>query len=119
MTPFSTRFNGVAFFTAMLFLFNICISFELPGNETTTNEWPSTVSGLRKKLQEKRATENPEKELTLLNVSYDPTREFYEKINDLFIKWWKEKTGQTIQIHQSHGGSEKQARTVAVGLEAD
>ncbi len=81
--------------------------------------WSSTLSGLRKKLQEKRGTENPEKEISLLNVSYDPTREFYEEINQLFSKWWKEKTGQSVQIYQSHGGSGKQARTVSLGLDAD
>ena len=55
----------------------------------------------------------------LLNVSYDPTRELYQDINDAFAHVWKDKTGQTIQIHQSHGGSGKQARSVIDGLEAD
>lgn len=45
--------------------------------------------------------------LKLLNVSYDPTREFYEEYNDLFTKHWKEKTGQEIVIKQSHGGAGK------------
>lgn len=57
--------------------------------------------------------------LELLNVSYDPTREFYEELNPLFIKHWKEKTGQDITIKQSHGGSGKQARAVIDGLPAD
>ena len=56
---------------------------------------------------------------TLLNVSYDPTRELYEEINPVFIQFWKEKTGQTIKINQSHGGSGKQARSVIDGLPAD
>jgi len=56
---------------------------------------------------------------TLLNVSYDPTRELYEEINPLFIQHWKEKTGQTIKINQSHGGAGKQARAVIDGLPAD
>jgi sulfate transport system substrate-binding protein len=56
---------------------------------------------------------------TLLNVSYDPTRELYEEINPLFIRYWNEKTGQTIKINQSHGGSGKQARSVIDGLPAD
>jgi sulfate transport system substrate-binding protein len=56
---------------------------------------------------------------TLLNVSYDPTRELYEEINPLFIRHWKEKTGETITIRQSHGGSGKQARAVIDGLPAD
>lgn len=56
---------------------------------------------------------------TLLNVSYDVTREFYKDFNTAFTKYWKEKTGETIVIKQSHGGSSKQARAVADGLEAD
>jgi sulfate transport system substrate-binding protein len=56
---------------------------------------------------------------TLLNVSYDPTRELYEEINAAFIKAWKAKTGDVVEIHQSHGGSGKQARAVIDGLEAD
>lgn len=56
---------------------------------------------------------------TLLNVSYDVTREFYKDFNASFIKFWKDKTGETITINQSHGGSSKQARSVADGLEAD
>ncbi len=55
----------------------------------------------------------------LLNVSYDPTRELYEEYNLAFAKHWKEKTGQTVTIKQSHGGSGKQARSVIDGLEAD
>jgi sulfate/thiosulfate-binding protein len=55
----------------------------------------------------------------LLNVSYDPTREFYEEYNAVFIKHWKEKTGQDVFISQSHGGSGKQARAVIEGLKAD
>jgi sulfate/thiosulfate-binding protein len=55
----------------------------------------------------------------LLNVSYDPTRELYENINTAFAKQWKAKTGQDVQISQSHGGSGKQARSVIDGLQAD
>jgi sulfate transport system substrate-binding protein len=58
-------------------------------------------------------------ETTLLNVSYDPTRELYSDYNAVFIAHWKQKTGQTISIRQSHGGSGKQARTVIDGLQAD
>ena len=58
-------------------------------------------------------------EKTLLNVSYDPTRELYEAFNPEFAKYWKEKTGETVTIRQSHGGSGKQARGVIDGLEAD
>lgn len=56
---------------------------------------------------------------TLLNVSYDPTREFYQEYNALFAQYWKGKAGQDVNIRQSHGGSAKQARSVIEGLEAD
>src|SRR5262245_27621897 len=55
----------------------------------------------------------------LLNVSYDPTRELYQALNDVFAKEWQAKTGETVTIQQSHGGSGKQARAVIDGLEAD
>src|SRR5690606_24406786 len=55
----------------------------------------------------------------LLNVSYDPTREFYAEYNSVFEKYWKEKTGKSIKVNASHGGSSKQARAVIDGLEAD
>lgn len=58
-------------------------------------------------------------EITLLNVSYDPTRELYQEVNDAFAKHWKEKSGEELIIQQSHGGSGKQARAVIDGLEAD
>lgn len=58
-------------------------------------------------------------EKTLLNVSYDPTRELYEAFNLEFAKYWKGKTSQAVTIRQSHGGSGKQARAVIDGLEAD
>ena len=57
--------------------------------------------------------------VTLLNVSYDPTRELYQDYNAAFAKHWKAKTGNDVQIQQSHGGSSKQARAVIDGLEAD
>ena len=56
---------------------------------------------------------------TILNVSYDPTRELYEDYNAVFVKHWKATTGQDLSIQQSHGGSGKQARAVIDGLEAD
>ena len=57
--------------------------------------------------------------VTLLNVSYDPTRELYVEYNQAFARHWKGKTGQEVSIKQSHGGSGKQARSVIDGLEAD
>ena len=56
---------------------------------------------------------------TLLNASYDPTRELYQDFNAAFVKYWKAKTGQTVTIKQSHAGSGAQARAVIDGLEAD
>jgi sulfate/thiosulfate-binding protein len=56
---------------------------------------------------------------TLLNVSYDPTRELYKDFNEAFAKHWKAETGEDVTIQQSHGGSGKQARAVIDGLEAD
>ena len=57
--------------------------------------------------------------VTLLNVSYDPTRELYVEFNAAFAKHWKAKTGQNVTIKQSHGGSGKQARSIIDGLDAD
>ena len=59
------------------------------------------------------------KEVTLLNVSYDPTREFYADYGKLFAKYWKGKTGDDVTIKASHGGSGKQARSIIDGLDAD
>ena len=58
-------------------------------------------------------------ETTLLNVSYDPTRELYKDFNQAFAKHWKAKTGEAVSVRQSHGGSGKQARAVIDGLEGD
>lgn len=57
--------------------------------------------------------------IEMLNVSYDPTREYYEEFNAKFAQYWKQKTGQDVKINQSHGGSGKQARSVIDGLQAD
>jgi sulfate/thiosulfate transport system substrate-binding protein len=59
------------------------------------------------------------KDIRLLNVSYDPTREFYRQYNEIFAKYWKAKMGDTVPIYTSNGGSGKQARAVIDGLEAD
>jgi sulfate transport system substrate-binding protein len=58
-------------------------------------------------------------EISLLNVSYDPTRELYQEYNAAFAKYWKAKTGDDVTIKASHGGSGKQARSIIDGLEAD
>ena len=59
------------------------------------------------------------KDIQILNVSYDPTREFYEQYNKAFSKYWQAKTGDTVTVRQSHGGSGKQATSVINGIEAD
>jgi len=65
------------------------------------------------------AGQSSNKPVTLLNVSYDPTRELFKDINKAFAADWKQKTGQDVTVKQSHGGSSKQARSVIDGLEAD
>src|SRR5882724_4610801 len=59
------------------------------------------------------------KEVKLLNVSYDPTRELYAEYNVAFAKYWKTKSGDTVTVSQSHAGSGKSAQSVINGLEAD
>src|ERR1044072_3924444 len=59
------------------------------------------------------------KTITLLNASYDPTRELYQAVNTAFAAQWKQKTGDDLTVNQSHGGSGKQARAVIDGLDAD
>lgn len=66
-----------------------------------------------------KAADRNSKEITLLNVSYDPTRELYVEYNEAFSKYYEEQTGTKVTIDQSHGGSGKQARSVIEGLEAD
>lgn len=80
----------------------------------------AALTGCQKEASSAEAKEgsNTEK-IELTNVSYDPTRELYERYNEAFAKYWKEKTGQEIEITQSHGGSGKQARSVIEGNEAD
>jgi sulfate transport system substrate-binding protein len=58
-------------------------------------------------------------DVSILNVSYDPTRELYQDYNEAFAKYWKAKTGDNVKVQQSHGGAGKQARAVIDGLEAD
>ncbi|WP_018749908.1 sulfate ABC transporter substrate-binding protein [Paenibacillus sanguinis] len=70
------------------------------------------------KAEASGGSEKPE-EVQLLNVSYDPTRELYEKYNEAFAAYWEEKSGQQVKIRQSHGGSGKQSRSVIDGLKAD
>ncbi len=81
----------------------------------------TAFSGCGTSSSDKSATDkaSSSEKITLTNVSYDPTRELYQAYNEIFAKHWKEKTGQDVEITQSHGGSGKQALEVANGLEAD
>src|SRR6185295_2802830 len=72
-----------------------------------------------KATEGKAAEAKAAKEVKLLNVSYDPTRELYTAVNAAFATQWEARTGQKVTIEQSHGGSGKQARAVIDGLEAD
>ena len=80
--------------------------------------WLSLSPAARRK-RVRRVEEQQPGSTTLLNVSYDPTRELYQDYNTAFVKYWQGKSGQTITIQQSHGGSGKQARAVKDGLAAD
>lgn len=80
---------------------------------------PSIVAGALLLLGLGAASQLPAATVTLLNVSYDPTRELYEDYNKAFATYWKAKTGDTVLVNQSHGGSATQARSVIDGLEAD
>src|ERR1700712_5303263 len=74
---------------------------------------PPAGGSAEAKATEAKATEaTTAKEIKLLNVSYDPTRELYNAVNAAFAKQWEAKTGQKVTIEQSHGGSGKQARAV-------
>lgn len=81
-------------------------------------DYMRAVEEIRADLAAKKATDQAGA-VDLLNVSYDPTREFYEEYNGVFKSWWKEKTGQDVSIKQSHGGSGKQARAIIDGLKGD
>src|SRR5258706_5015096 len=77
---------------------------------------PSSAASMSPSISNEPTTS---KEIELLNVSYDPTRELYAAVNEAFAGEWKAKTGQIVKVKQSHGGSSKQARSVIDGLEAD
>ena len=70
-------------------------------------------------LRQNSKFEKSRKKLEIVNVSYDPTRELYEKYNKLFMEYYRQKYGQDVKISQSHGGSGSQARSVIEGLDAD
>lgn len=78
-----------------------------------------SFAGCAKEAGNNQSDSGQTEPVTILNVSYDPTRELYQDYNEAFRKYWKEKTGKDIVIQQSHGGSGSQARAVIDGLEAD
>lgn len=86
-------------------------------NQTVPAARTSTSTEIK---QESQAPPKQKRSLVeLLNVSYDPTREFYQEFNATFARQWEQETGQKVTINQSHGGSGKQSRSVIDGLEAD
>ena len=82
-------------------------------------EFRKLINGIALGVMLSGALSSAQADTTLLNVSYDPTRELYQDYNAAFAKYWKGKTGETVAINQSHGGSGKQARAVIDGLDAD
>lgn len=78
-----------------------------------------TLAGCTESKNTQGTSSNEKKEIEILNVSYDPTRELYEEFNQEFSKYWEKEKGQKVNVKQSHGGSGKQARSVIDGLEAD
>jgi sulfate/thiosulfate transport system substrate-binding protein len=101
--------HAISYRWSSLFLL-LCVALVGCDSTSGTPAKNSTASG--------NATQ-PGKKITLLNVSYDPTREFYGEFNQSFADYWQQKTGDTVTIELSHGGSGKQARAVIDGLEAD
>lgn len=97
---------------AMMVLVSIGLLFGLIGCSSAGKQTEANPAGSSPVPKEEKAIE-------LLNVSYDPTREFYQEFNEKFATYWKNKTGQSVTIKQSHGGSGKQSRSVIDGLEAD
>jgi sulfate transport system substrate-binding protein len=85
--------------------------------QTMAGNWPNTLFAVLLVAVGGCGGSSPA--VSLLNVSYDPTRTLYEQYNAEFVRYWGEKTGQTVRISQSHGGSGKQARSVIDGLPAD
>lgn len=106
--------------TAKLLIILLVSVLVLAGcGSSTTSDSSSSGSATKNTAAASISSTADNKPVTLLNVSYDPTRELYQEYNTAFAKYWKEKTGQEVTIQQSHGGSGSQARTVIDGNEAD
>ncbi len=112
-------------FRASLVILSLLLAFSVlagcGGNNTASSgsSASSGASGTSADSSANTGSTASKDPVTLLNVSYDPTRELYEEYNKAFIKYWKDKTGQDVTVQQSHGGSGSQARTVIDGNEAD
>src|ERR1700742_3439366 len=104
--------NGLARRSLLL----LALTFGLTQCNKPTSGGDSTATA---KSATSAATPAAPAEVTLLNVSYDPTREFYTDFNACFAKKWEAEHHQKVTVNQSHGGSGKQARAVIDGLEAD
>ena len=91
----------------------------LPNRRAALGSLAAGVAALAAPAVITRSAQAATQQLTLLNVSYDPTRELYKSVNTAYAKYWKGRTGQDLVINQSHGGSGKQARSVIDGLAAD
>ena len=102
------QFSSLLALAGLTLIVGLALSGCNGGAKTADNTAKATANGAQSKAP-----------ISLLNVSYDPTREFYEQYNAAFAKDWKAKTGQDVTIKQSHGGSGKQSRAVIDGLEAD
>lgn len=104
----------------MLFsLIILLIAAGCSGQATNTANLEKTPTAENNTGKADNSDKPAKKEIQLLNVSYDPTRELYEEFNKSFAQYWEQKTGQKVTINQSHGGSGKQSRSVIDGLEAD
>lgn len=104
--------------TSLLVSFSILAGCGADSNGSDSANSSSSAGSSSSAESSKTSTEN-KGPVTLLNVSYDPTRELYQEYNEAFAKYWKETKGQDVTIQQSHGGSGSQARTVIDGNEAD
>lgn len=109
-----TRVRSVMILLALVLVLAACGQ---GGNDAANKEVNKPAN--EASATEAAATKEPKPPIELLNVSYDPTREFYVDFNEAFSKHWKAETGQDVTIKQSHGGSGKQARAVIDGLKAD
>lgn len=106
----------VALFVALL---SACGSNDKNNNSAASPSGSSPAANASSAAEPSGSAAAEPKSIELLNVSYDPTRELYEAFNKSFADYWKQETGQTVKINQSHGGSGSQARKVLDGLEAD